>query len=563
LKIKLEANPKIIFWFAIFLLFSVSILVRSKLPVFPVFFSPHDDELFLRMSQNISQGNWLGDFDQFTLLKLPGMGIFLSFSDFLDISFITILHVLYLCSILLFIYYFISLKMNYGSIIFIVFLLTLNPAIYGNSVSTTNRVFLPLVFSILSIALLLTLTLPKKNKFVFFFLNICLFFSVGFLTITRSDWFWILPALFVILTNHVVKSIKVKRFRFQTIFLSVVLTLSIFLPINIIKLVNYHYYGVYLAEDFSNGPVANFVTNATRLSPSESLPLRMFFGKNERNRLYSESSYFSILRDEIENKKTSTIQFDVPLQPNYLQYSTTIWFELSCTFSNYCADPESTSFFPFLIRDVVWANLSTKTPHEFYSYFEILNKDINLVCANESDCGLPSMAVGLQRLDNIPSKSKLYFRDFFTAISILIDMPFGVPATNLASEAPAQSVKLWQDVLDDNRLLVFNKNPVHYSVLSPLISWNLKLYSLALKILLAISLVHVALLSIRRKLFVNYFFLKLGLVIAILFQIGIHLLVNADSPPNLVPRYFAEISPLFVLLLSLIVIGIKDDILHE
>ncbi len=43
--------------------------------------APHDDTLFVGLALSILQGNWLGDYNQFTLMKGSGYPLFIAFSN--------------------------------------------------------------------------------------------------------------------------------------------------------------------------------------------------------------------------------------------------------------------------------------------------------------------------------------------------------------------------------------------------------------------------------------------------------------------------------------------------
>ena len=48
--------------------------------------APHDDTLFMRLGWNLASGRWLGQYNEFTLLKGPGYPAFLAVGNWLGIS---------------------------------------------------------------------------------------------------------------------------------------------------------------------------------------------------------------------------------------------------------------------------------------------------------------------------------------------------------------------------------------------------------------------------------------------------------------------------------------------
>ncbi len=61
--------------------FRFSVEVNRRLLMIPA--AGHDDGYLMRMASHIAAGQWLGPFDQFTLMKGPGYPIFVALSVFL------------------------------------------------------------------------------------------------------------------------------------------------------------------------------------------------------------------------------------------------------------------------------------------------------------------------------------------------------------------------------------------------------------------------------------------------------------------------------------------------
>ena len=64
--------------------------------------APHDDTLFVGLALNILQGEWLGAYNQFTLMKGSGYPLFIALSNLLGLPLILSQELLYLGSCFLF-----------------------------------------------------------------------------------------------------------------------------------------------------------------------------------------------------------------------------------------------------------------------------------------------------------------------------------------------------------------------------------------------------------------------------------------------------------------------------
>lgn len=60
--------------------------------------SPHDDELYVSHAASITEGAWLGSFDDLTLVKSPGYPIYLAFVSFAPVPLLVVEHALYLAA---------------------------------------------------------------------------------------------------------------------------------------------------------------------------------------------------------------------------------------------------------------------------------------------------------------------------------------------------------------------------------------------------------------------------------------------------------------------------------
>jgi hypothetical protein len=75
---------------------AVKLWLVSALPVFAVGVSPHDDRLFLRLANTFLDGQWLGAYNHFTLIKGPAYPVFIGGTVALGIPLPLAQHLLYI-----------------------------------------------------------------------------------------------------------------------------------------------------------------------------------------------------------------------------------------------------------------------------------------------------------------------------------------------------------------------------------------------------------------------------------------------------------------------------------
>lgn len=246
-KIKIYQNS---FIYLIFFISLLKIILYYFIPINILGNAPHDDYLFYRLGKSISEYNWLGQYDQLTLIKGPIYPLFISVSIYFHIP-LRILEALF--SILASLYFLNSTRFLFKSInirLIIFILISFFPFIFTALEYRVLRdsVYIYLLLFILS-DIFFILTNHKLPKI---FLS-RRFFSLGFFLslffLTREEGIWIIPGLLIfILCFSLLARISSKEFIIY--FLS--LLLSFYLTNIIFKSLNKIYYDSYILNTFKD-----------------------------------------------------------------------------------------------------------------------------------------------------------------------------------------------------------------------------------------------------------------------------------------------------------------------
>lgn len=160
-------------------------------------FTPHDDYLFVRLAKNILAGEWLGPYDQITLIKGPVYPLFIAFSHHTGLPLLTAQHLVYCLFAILAVVALRPLIKSRWVLMAIFFLILFNPFTY--TYPGTGRAFrfglsMPLVLGVFSamcgILLRCNWSLGKQLSWAATF---GLTFSL--LWYTREEGIWLLPSL--------------------------------------------------------------------------------------------------------------------------------------------------------------------------------------------------------------------------------------------------------------------------------------------------------------------------------------------------------------------------------
>lgn len=171
----------------------------SQYPVLAVPWGAHDDALFFRSLTNIINGEWLGVYDNRTLVKGPLLSILAAFSQFIGIPWVLLEGLFYAGMMLLLAR--LSSKLNFSSIITLalLFFLATNPHLWDWSGRKFAREViygtLALTYLVL-FTLMISITSEIKGNVLGFFSGL----TGGALFLTREEDVWLVAVILTVLS---------------------------------------------------------------------------------------------------------------------------------------------------------------------------------------------------------------------------------------------------------------------------------------------------------------------------------------------------------------------------
>lgn len=268
-----------------------------------------DEYLMLRQAEQLASGNYLGPYDNFTLVKGIGFPLFLAFSYKIGIPLLLFYSIFYsaVCVIALLPIRRIVKKRPLQLLAFLALLFC--PAAMDNNVQLIYRNMLIIPQSVLLISALMMMFYhvndKKKTKLILW--SLVASATWVFMWHTREDTIWSLPLLaatWIVLLIGIVKgkTKKIKCFSKEALFRIGVITLPficLFISIQIISLINYNYYGVYTTNQLNSSNYTKAVTTMMRVKPTEEIE-RVEITRDTLLRLYEVSPSLKTLEDVIE-----------------------------------------------------------------------------------------------------------------------------------------------------------------------------------------------------------------------------------------------------------------------
>ena len=86
-------DDRIFFWWIILLIIARLWLLESQ--DFLATYTPHDDYLFVKLAKHILSGEWLGPYNQVTLVKGPVYPLFIAMAHHTALPLLLVQHLLY------------------------------------------------------------------------------------------------------------------------------------------------------------------------------------------------------------------------------------------------------------------------------------------------------------------------------------------------------------------------------------------------------------------------------------------------------------------------------------
>ncbi len=256
----------------------VSLWLRAAFPVMALGFAIHDDQLFVRTAEYLSSGQWLGPYDNRTLVKGIGYPLFISLASLTGLPLKIAEQSLYLSvsAFLSLIAARASARRQVGSALFTA--LAFNPALWGPELARVIRegLYISLSPAVIGFAVLVAFP-PRARHLLRSALAGCLLGLTGAaFSLTREEGIWLVPALLAIFFIAAIdaarpgRSIRSNRFsaQFLPVGLSLLLAVSAYdACLHAVRSENHRLYGVALLNEIQSKAFERAYGALTRIKP--------------------------------------------------------------------------------------------------------------------------------------------------------------------------------------------------------------------------------------------------------------------------------------------------------
>lgn len=293
----IKQNKIVIFLFVLTIL---KLILCSMLPNFYIETYGYDDKLMVDMTNSISNGNWLGNYSDVTLVKVFFFPLLISLFRFLNISSQLGLSLIYViaCFTFCFVTRNIFKNKNYCYILYI--FLLLNPISFASE--TYQRMY-RYVLGPSQVLILISFLygVYKDDKNILFYL-IGLGLICTSIIFTREDYMFMIVLLIICYGFYIYK-LKIKSY----ILLIPIIIIFIFkfIVINI----NNNYYKANLINEFTDSNFKKAYTSILKIKPDKEI-YRVSIPKSTIEKLYEVSPTFKNLKSIFDKKYENNIELE-------------------------------------------------------------------------------------------------------------------------------------------------------------------------------------------------------------------------------------------------------------
>ncbi len=335
-----------------------------------------DDGLYVKIANEIINGNWLGEYDQLTLAKGPFFPLFLAFNHFTGIPFKLTQHILYLIVVYGFSWGLGRLTSSRTVFLLTYLVMAISPL---TSCTALARVIRDPIYAVLALALIALFVAFVRKLPGGIVIGLLLGLVAGSYWLTREEGIWLIPALLVLSWPFIKETIYLLRQRQWPKLLSIAkyVAVPVLVFITIIVLIsalNFFNYGVFRTNDFRSEAFREAYGSLSRIRNGE-WQRYVVFPKESREWAYSASSAARELRPYLDGPQGKAWAAS---RQNYPEPWGCVNNPIACN------DEILSAWFIWAFRDAVAAAGYFKSAKQADLYFSQLAIEINASCEQQT-----------------------------------------------------------------------------------------------------------------------------------------------------------------------------------
>ena len=233
-------------WFiiTIIIICLIRFLLSFNLPSFFLGSLPYDDALMIRQSSSILNGNYLGIYNNMTLIKGPIFPFLLALIRYIHVSYSIIFTIIYIGCSLYFVNALKKIIKDKRMLIIILSFILFNPVTYSSELmQRLYRNVLSIPELLLFLGAIINVLFDNKHTIIN---NVFLGIITSIMLLTREDTLWTFVVLFFVYLYQIIGFLKNRRkTNLVKIMISLFPIFVIIINMNFVSLINYINYNTY------------------------------------------------------------------------------------------------------------------------------------------------------------------------------------------------------------------------------------------------------------------------------------------------------------------------------
>lgn len=295
-----------VFWIFIIFLTLFRIFLFTAIPLDALSNMGHDDLLLVNHAKSLLDKNWLGEYNNLTLVKGISFPAFLALCNIGAIPYGLGLALLYICSVCIFIAAISPLvKKPYIKGIIYLFLLY-SPAMLSKNTQQRvyNMAILPAAILLVTASCIALFLRREKNWRVLIPWSFLAGVSLAFFWYVREDSIWLLPFVMGAIGISILCLVFQKRHWKKKIAYICIFIFPFFLFEGIsigIAAVNYHYYHTFTVNERTSSSFTNVLSDLVQIDVDNNAPDNVWVSKAAMSKAMSCSSTLNSIKKEIKD----------------------------------------------------------------------------------------------------------------------------------------------------------------------------------------------------------------------------------------------------------------------
>jgi hypothetical protein len=383
---KRKFPPGAVYFMIVLAIALVSLWIRTGFPIYVIGNAAYDDQLFVRLADSFHSGEWLGPYNQLTLVKGMVYSIFIAIAHDFSIPLKVAEHGVYLAACGL-VAELIRRKMKNNYLALALFsLLAFNPVLWNNQLARVIREGLYVSECLALVVLFVMICFPPSESplsghRLVLLGRILLGASVGALGaaywLTREEGIWILPSLGVVALMAALRIFTASRSlasqrdvsslrsrEWKAVALPLGIAVLVFLAGDfLISGLNYRHYGIFETNELRSRSFLRAYGAVTRIRHDHP-QTNVLFPRDARERAYAVSSAARQLRPWLEGPFADR------------------WVQISCSASKIspCPSEVLAGWFLWEFRGAVQKSGQSESAPEAARFYNALADQIDSAC---------------------------------------------------------------------------------------------------------------------------------------------------------------------------------------